>query len=54
MTLRAYVFPKLETAKYVVREVPKKSRLRRSFDKLHGKRIQKFIKSEGAHLYHIY
>ena len=50
MTIIAYVFPKLQTAKDAVREVSKKSRFRRNFDKLHGKRS----KSEGQDLYRIY
>ena len=36
MTLIAYVFPKLQTAKYKVREVSKNYRFRRPFDKLTG------------------
>ena len=40
MTLIAEVFPKLHTLKNVVRSLSKKSRLRRSFEKQHGKRAQ--------------
>ena len=41
MTLIAFVFPKLGTAKDLVGEVSKKPRFRRPFDKLHGKRFQR-------------
>ena len=54
MTLVAYVFPKLETAKDVVREVSKKTRFRRTFVELHGKRSKTLMKSEDPHPYHIY
>ena len=54
MTLIAYVFPKLQTAKDVVREVSKKSCFRRPFNKLHGKRSQTLLKSARQHLDHIY
>ena len=54
MTLRAYVFPKLQTEKDVVREMSKKTRFRRPFNKLHGKRSQTLLKSARQHLYHIY
>ena len=54
MTIIAYVFPKLQTAKDAVREVSKKSRFRRNFDKLHGKRSKSLLKSEGQDLYRIY
>ena len=53
MTLLAFVFPILQTAKDVVREVAKKCQFRRTFDKLHGKRSQRLMKSEDQHLYHI-
>ena len=36
MTLKPYVFPKLQTAKDVFREVSKKSVLGRLFDKRHA------------------
>ena len=54
MTLIAYVFPKLKTAKYVVKEASKNSHFKRRFDKLNGKRSQTLLQSEGQHLYHIY
>ena len=50
----AYVFPKLKTAKYVVKEAFKNSHFKRRFDKLNGKRSQTLLQSEGQHLYHIY
>ena len=54
MTLIAYVFRKLQTAKCVVRLITKKSRFRRPFNKQHGKRSQTLLKSEGQHLYRNY
>ena len=54
MTLIAYVFPKLQTANNVVREVSKKSRFTGPFDKVHGKRSQRLLKSSRQHLYQIY
>ena len=54
MTLIAFVFRKLQTAKDVVREMPKKSSFRRPFDKQHGKRSQTLLKSEVQLLYHNY
>ena len=53
MTLRAYVFPILQTVKHVVREVSEKSQFIRPFDKLNGKWSQTVVKSEGQHLDHI-
>ena len=53
MTLIAYVFPKLQTAKEVVRELSKRSSFRRRFEKLHGKRSKTPFKSEGKDLNHI-
>ena len=38
----------------VVREMPKKSRLRESFDKQHGKRAKALLKSASQHLYHMH
>ena len=54
MTLIADVFLKLRTPKYDVREMSKKFRFRRPFDKWHGKRAKTLLKSERQHLYHIY
>ena len=41
----SYVFPKLQTMKDVVRQMSKKSGLRRPFDKEHDKRSQTLLKS---------
>ena len=54
MTFLAFVYPYLRAPKDVVREVFKKSRFRRPFDKVHGKRSQKQLKSEDQDLSHIY
>ena len=54
MTLIAYVFPELRTANNEVREMSKKSRLRRQFDKQHCKRAKTLLKSSRKHLYHIF
>ena len=54
MTVIADVFPKLWTSKNVVRSTSKKSRLRGSFEKQHGKRSQTLLKFEWKHLSHIY
>ena len=52
MTLRADVFPKLQTAKEVVRQMSKKSHFIRLFDKQYGKRS--LLRSTREQLYHIY
>ena len=54
MTSIANVFRKLQTAKDVVRQLSKKSRFRRPFDKQHCKRSRPFLKSVGQHFYQIY
>ena len=54
MTLIAYLFLRLRSAKNVVRYMCKKSRFRLPFQKEHGKRLSDLLKSEGQHLYHIY
>ena len=54
MTPIAYVFKKLKTAKCVVRELSEKSRFRRTFVKLYGKRSRTLMKFEGQHLYQIH
>ena len=53
MTLVAYLFPKLRTPKNVVRYMSKKSRFKVPFDRQHGKRVQKLLRSEPQHRYHI-
>ena len=45
MTFIAYEFRKLETAKHVVREMSKRSRLRKLFNKRPGKRSLTRLKS---------
>ena len=54
MTVIADVFPKLWTAKNVVRSTSKMSRLSGSFEKQHGKRAQRLLKFAWQNLYHIY
>ena len=54
MALIAYVFQKLQTVKYVVRQMSKKSCFRRLFDKQYGKRAQTLLKSAQQQLYHSY
>ena len=54
MTLIAYLFLRLRSAKSVVRYMCKKSRSRLPFEKEHGKRLSDLLKSEGQHMYHIY
>ena len=54
MTVIADVFPILWTPKNMVRWTSKKSRLRGSFEKQHGKRTQALLKFAWQHLYHIY
>ena len=53
MIFIGYVFPKLRTAKYVVRKVSKNARFRRRFNKQHVKRSQTLSKSSQQHLYDI-
>ena len=50
MILRACVFLNLRTPKEVVREMSKKSRLRGSFDRKHGKRAKTLIQYQRQHL----
>ena len=54
MTLIAYLFSKLQTAKHVVRQMSKKSRFSSLFNKRHATRSQTLLKSEDQHLSHIY
>ena len=53
ITLIPHVFPKLRTAKSVVRYMSEKSRFRRPFDRQHGKRDQTLLQSERQNHYHI-
>ena len=54
MTLIAYLFLRLRSAKNVVSYMCKKSHFRLPFQKEQGKRVSPLLKSEGQHLYHIY
>ena len=54
MTLVFYVFPKLETAKNVVRKISKKTRFKTPFDSQHVKGSQTLFKSATKHFYHIF
>ena len=54
MTLMAYLFPKLRTPETVTRYMSKKSHFQGLFDRQHGKRIQKLLRSRQQHCYHIY
>ena len=47
------VFPKLRTAKNMVRSMSIKSRFKRSFGKQHGKRAQTLFRFAWQNLYHI-
>ena len=54
MTPIAYVFSKLRTQENLVRSMTKKSRLKGSFKKQHGKCAQTLFKFAWQKLYHIY
>ena len=54
MTLIAYLFLRLQSARNVVRYMSKKSRFRLRFQKEHGKRVSTLFKFERQHLCHIY
>ena len=54
MTLIAYLFLSLQSAKNVVRYMGKKSRFILPFQKEQGKRFSTLFKFERQHLYHIY
>ena len=51
MTLIAYVFWNLQTVENVVRQMSKKSRFRRLFDKQYAKQAQTLLKSARRQLY---
>ena len=53
MTLIADLFPKLRTQKSVLRYMSKKSHFKGPFDRQHGKPVQKLLRSEPQHRYHI-
>ena len=54
MTLIADFFPKLRTPENVARYMSNKSRLKGTFDRQHGKRVQILLQSGQKHRYHIY
>ena len=54
MTLIAEVFPKLRSPKNNVRSMSMKFRIKGSFPKKHGKRVQTLFKFAWQHHYHIY
>ena len=54
MTLIANSFPKLRTPENVARYMSNKSRFKGTFDRQHGKRVQKVLPSGKQHCYHIY
>ena len=54
MTLIAYIFPILPPAKDVFRQMSKKSRSRKPFDKERSKQPQKLFRSARQHRYQIY
>ena len=45
LTLIAYLFPKLQTTKDMLRSMPKRSRLRGDLDRRHGKQSETLIQS---------
>ena len=53
MTFIVQIFPILRTPKNVVRSMSKKSRFKEPFDRQHGKRVQRLLRSEPQHRYHI-
>ena len=54
MTLTAYVFPKLQTAKEVVRNMSKMTHFETPFDTRHAKGSQTQLKSAPQHFSHIF
>ena len=54
MTLIADFFPKLRTPESVARYMSNKSRLKGTFERQHGKRVQTVLQSGQEHCYHIY
>ena len=54
MTLIANFFPKLRTPENVARYMFNKARFKGTFDRQHGKRVQKVLRSGKQHCYHIY
>ena len=54
MTLKVYIFPKLRSAKDVLRQVFKKPRFRKPFDSQDAKGSQTLLESPRQHFYHIF
>ena len=54
MTLITYVFPKLKTAKDVVRQMSKNLRFRTPFNGQPNRGPKTLLKSAWQHLYHIF
>ena len=54
MTLIANSFPKLRIPEKVARYMSNKSRFKGTFDRQHGKRVQRVLRSGQKHFYHIY
>ena len=54
MTIIADVFSNLWTAKYVVKEMSKKTGFKTPFDSQHLKGSQTLLKSEAKHIYRIF
>ena len=54
MTLIADFFQKLRTPENVARYMSNKSRFKGTFDRQHGKRVQRVLRSGQKHFYHIY
>ena len=54
MTLIAYLFPKLQTAKGDVRQMSKKPRFTTPFDSQKAKGSQTLLESAQQHFYHVF
>ena len=54
VTLRAYVFSKLQSVKDVARQMSKKAHIRTPFNSQHVKGSRTLLKTSKQHLYHIF
>ena len=54
MSLIGNSFRKLRTPENVARYMSNKSRSKGTFERQHGKRVQKVLRSGKQHCYHIY
>ena len=54
MTLIGFFISEIKGFENVVRQMPKKSRFRRPFDKQHGRHAEALFKSASHDFYHIY